>query len=145
MARIYCAPWLPGDETAFTPAPLRAEERAAVAWDWSRGPPGPTWTLLRQSGEVVGVAGLHDRGEGVFEAWSSLGEVRPMEWPRLLWLAARRLEGAWLHGAHTVLAACRAGEGGAQRCLEILGFAPLETGEDPRLPGVAIRYMQKAA
>lgn len=85
-------PWKPGDESAFVLRADFARDRAATAWDWSQGEPGPTFTLLSDAGEVVGIGGVVAEGEGVWRAWAQMAEtIRPRHMPQLLYWARRVL------------------------------------------------------
>lgn len=72
-----------GDEDRFTPRPDMLIERERVNWEWGRrGPPGPTWTLIRAgTGEVVGIGGGVEHKRGHWEIWCVLSPLRLHDWP----------------------------------------------------------------
>lgn len=116
-------PYRPGDEDAFNLRADFAEERAATAWDWSRGAPGPTWTIYRWSGEIVGIGGAVDQGDGLWQAWAQLADAPRRDWPQLLWLASRVLGYVETHhGAAAIEAMARTSNPAAISCLQRLGF-----------------------
>lgn len=116
----YLSPWQSGDETAFEPRPDMAAERAFVGWDWTEGPPGPTWAVIawtRQGWQRVGVAGFVRAGDG-WQAWAQLAALPRRLWPDLARLAAARLEAV----AGPIEASARIDIPCALRLLERLGF-----------------------
>ncbi len=117
-------PWRAGDEAAFEPSAAFAAERDGGfgAWDWSRGAPGPTWTILRGE-DVIGVGGVCTFGRGAWDAWCCLADVSRRDWPTLIKLASRVLSYAVEQlGARTIEATARSNDARAERCLERLGF-----------------------
>lgn len=145
-ASLWMRPYETGDERRFQPRADMAEDLAAAAWDWTQGPPGQTWTLIRADGTVLGLGGFVDRGQDVFEAWSVLGALRARDVFQALWLAARRIEGARIVlGARRIVAGARAADLGACRGLERLGFCNVGFGYDDRLPGVWIQHFERGA
>ena len=111
-ASLFLASWRAGDEDAFTPRPDAAAERAATGWDWSRGPPGPTWTLMRYPREVLGVGGGVMMAGGCMQAWSCLAELPRGDWAMAIDCAAL----------------VRADFAGAARVIRRLGFADVGAG-----------------
>lgn len=136
-------PWKPGDEDAFEVSADVAAERAMVAWDWSKGPPGPTWTLVRWSGEVAGVGGFHETARdargATFQAWCWLADLPRRDWPKTMWLAGRAIDhAARHHGARRLEATASARMPGAALCLQRLGF---EWTGDVEIAGARYRVM----
>lgn len=126
MGKLRLRRYRPGDEAAFRLRPDFAAARAAVAWDWSKGPPGPTWTLERWNGEICGVGGGVDRRHGRFQVWAQLADLPARDWPQVLWLAARALTTLRLrHGAAFAWANCWCSSPAAALCLRKLGFTPI--------------------
>lgn len=122
--KLRMRPYRAGDEAAFTPAPDFARAIVANGYDWDQGPPGPTWSICRWSGEVVGLGGAieHPVEPGQFHAWAQLAEVARRDWPQLLWLAERVLMRLILQrGARRITA--HALDQAAMRCLMRLRFA----------------------
>lgn len=132
-------PWLPGDQDAFEMRPDFARESEISAWDWSKGAPGPTWTLERWNGEVMGVGGGIER-DGLFVGWARLAQLANRDWPRALWCASKVL--AFLArgpGPDRVVATASQDVAGAARCLERLGF---EWRDSVAVGGVIYRVME---
>lgn len=130
-------PWRAGDEEAFTPRRDFAEERAAVAWSWGKGPPpGRTWTLLRGE-EVLGIGGVITREEWS-ECWACLADLPRRDWPQAVEMARRALVFVLTHHRPPagLFATCRADNAGALLVLGRLGFSPEALRADPRTPGV---------
>lgn len=136
--------WRPGDEDAFTPRADFAEQRAAVGWDWTQGAPGPTWTVLRWNGDVVGVGGFIQQGLTEFAAWAWLAEVQRRDWPQLIWLAQRALTDVRTHHGARAIAA-DAATPAASRLLGRLHFTAQHWRTDPRLPDQRLLRMMRRA
>lgn len=117
-------PYRPGDEDAFTPRADFARDRATNGWDWTAGPPGPTWAICRWTGEVVGLGGAieHPGETGRWYGWAQLCETPRRDWPQLLWLAQRVLTIMQLQRGMRRIDAHTAEAPGAMRCLQRLGF-----------------------
>jgi RimJ/RimL family protein N-acetyltransferase len=128
--------WRAGDERAFTPRPDMAADAAAVDWVWSeRGEPGPTWSLLRATGEVVGMGGGVEQAPGSWMLWSVLAPMPWRHWPSALAcarLVIQLLERDW--GAEHFTALARTDFPGAHRVLQRLGFSRYD-GPDPPWAG----------
>ena len=135
--KLRMRPYRPGDEAAFTPREDFARERAAVDWNWALGAPGPTWTLVRWSGDVVGVGGaVRTEEPGVWQAWAQLAELPRRDWPQAIWLAERALD--YLekhHGAKRIEAMARMGKAAPVLCLSRLGFR-----QTASVPSAALEY-----
>lgn len=141
-----------GDEAAFVPRADFAEEQAAIGWDWSKGPPGPTWTLVRPNAsllegyEVLGIGGyaksfdLHHR-----EAWGAVCDLTPREWAELARLIRPNLDLMFApKTAVPIYATARADLPGAVRLLQKLGFTAFPVPiVDPRLPDVPLVQMMR--
>lgn len=137
-ATIRMRPYKPGDEAAFVPRADFAQDRAASAWDWSAGAPGPTWTLHLWSGQVLGVGGAVRQGDR-WLGWAQLAEIHPRDWPQLLWLARRVLELMRIrHGPVTIEALARPSMP-AIACLRRLGFALFDAIDWPGV-GVCLKF-----
>ena len=122
--KLRLRPYQAGDEDAFELRGDFAEERAATAWDWSKGPPGPTWTLTRWDEAVLGVAGAVDHGDDVWRVWAQLADLPKRDWSQALWLAGRVL--TYLEtqrGATVIEAEARAANPAAIASLRRLGFS----------------------
>jgi hypothetical protein len=140
--KLRIRPYRAGDELAFEPRADFAEERAAMGGAVSR----PAWAIVRWDGEVVGIGGAADQGAGIWDAWCSMGQLRPREWVQAAWLASRAL--SYLErqqGARVIRAGARLERPAAVNTLRKLGFVEASMGEDPRLPGVAYLFMQREA
>lgn len=114
--------WCAGDEDAFTPRADFAQDQVENGWDWSKGAPGPTWTILRWTGEVVGIGGVIEQ-RTAWHAWAQLADVGRRDWPQLVWLASRVL--AFMESQHQVAAFtadARVAQRGSARLLRKLGF-----------------------
>lgn len=116
-----------GDERAFTPRDDMQIEGEAVAWQWTmRGPPGPTWTLIRaETGKVVGVGGgVEQLRRGDWDMWCVLAPLSRRDWPSALACALevmRTLEREWR--AKRMAALARDDFPGAALVLRRMGFA----------------------
>ena len=126
-ATLHLRPWRPGDLDAFDPRPDMAAEGAAARWDWSKGPPGPTWSLIRFPDQVIGIGGGLSQGRRLVPGVDDHGaEGFPRgDWAHAILCAAtviRHLEK--VHGAE---AADRAGAARisrrGERTMEKLGFS----------------------
>lgn len=120
-------PWEPGDQDAFVLRADFAADRAMVDWDWSRGAPGLTWSVVRGRREVIGVGGVIAHQASPWEAWAWLAEMPRRDWPTLLRMARgvlHRVEVVW--GARIIEAGAHADNPAAIRCLRKLGFSPVE-------------------
>lgn len=121
-AKIHMRPYRPGDEDAFHPRADFGEEREANGWDWSKGPPGATWTIMRGA-EVIGIGGGVDLGDGRWQVWAQLAPVARRDWPALIHHAGIVLTHLELcRGATSIVAQAREGQPGAVRCLQELRF-----------------------
>lgn len=144
--KLRLRPWKPGDQDAFVPRGDFAQDRQHVNWDWTQGPPGPTWAIVRWDETVVGVAGfvVHEGPVQVesLDAWAWLADLPRRDWPQLLWLANNTITHmARTTGARMVYASARKALVGAARCLERLGF---RDDHDPIVDAlVAYRYFAK--
>jgi hypothetical protein len=135
---VHLRPWQPGDERAFVPRPDMAAEGAALAWDWSNGPPGPTWSLIRWPAQVIGVGGGRPAAEpGVYQVWACLEAFPRGDWALAILCASaviRQLERA--HGARRLTVLVRKGVAPFERTMERLGFT--RTTEASCWPGYLI-------
>ncbi len=131
MGRIVLRlrPWRAGDEEAFEPRADMAQEARVNAWPWSKGPPGPTWTLM-QGDQVLGMGGAVQGEDGAWLAWATVADLGPRFWPEAVRLAGvvidhmlARADVRWLW------AQARSEKPAAIRLLHRLGFRPhhLET------------------
>lgn len=142
--KLRLRPWKAGDETAFTPRQDFAQEQAMNAWDWAKGPPGPTWTIVAWDGSVTGIGGAVDCLDGAWSLWTQLSISPRGYWPHLLWLAARAIEEMKIkHRAQRFMAMARCGNHGAARCLARLGFEI--SGEELQVENVRYVLMRRAA
>lgn len=125
--------------------PESQRESVAADWDWSNGPPGPTWTVFRcgeSLGEICGVAGGYDLGDGDMLAWAWIADLATREWPAALDLAETVIEFLRIGGARRVLAHARVGMPGAVECLQRLGFEAV--GAQPiQMIGLAYQLMAR--
>jgi hypothetical protein len=120
---IYLRPWRRGDERKVAMRPDMQVEFEKNHWDWAAGPPGPTWTLVRHPGELIGIGGGVAAGDGVWQAWCCLAELPRGDWPLALCCARAALRHLQLrHGAVRITALVRDGFGPGIRTLEHLGF-----------------------
>lgn len=140
---IRTRPYKPGDEAAFVLRDDFAEERLASDWDWSRGAPGPTWTLHLWGGEVLGIGGAVKEGEA-WLCWAQLTEIHRRDVPQLLWLARRVLEHLRVQfGDGIRLEAMTRPSLPAIRCLRRLGFSLFDACEWPGV-GLCLRHQRSA-
>lgn len=125
MSRFFVRPYEAGDEAAFTPRADMAAEQAALGWDWTRGPPGPTWTLARApSGEVAGIGGgvRIARDRRFARVWALIADLPRRDWPDAVRCAGLVLGFLEAAGASTFTVLVREDLGGAARVMEHLGF-----------------------
>ena len=82
MARVKLKlrPWRAGDLLAFDPRSDFEREMRLNAWDWTKGPPGPTWTLV-ECDRVLGVGGGIAGEDGAWLAWACLSDLPARSWP----------------------------------------------------------------
>lgn len=136
-------PYQPGDEDAFEPRADFAADRAATAWNWAKGAPGPTWTLLHGR-QVLGIGGAVQGENHAWQAWAQLAELERRDWPQ-----AVRLAGVVLThltdslGAHWIWAEARQANAGAGRALEHLGFEPFDIERRASLGVDVVRYLRR--
>jgi hypothetical protein len=126
---LFLRPWAPGDEAAFTPRPDFASEMAAGGHDWAAGPPaGVVWTLCRWGGEVVGVAGIQQRGQDFdgrpwMHLWACLAPITRREVAWAVRLARAEIRRAQIRDPYAKFYAwARETLPGAVRCLEAMGL-----------------------
>jgi hypothetical protein len=125
-APVLCArTFVAADEVRFVMRDDFAAWAAADPWDWSKGPPGPTWTLCKAPGdlacEVLGIAGLNRYGPSRMHLWARLGLLGPRQWVQALGLTAHILEQFVRFNPGLVVTAQAASAAG-ERCLRRLGF-----------------------
>lgn len=122
-APLHLRPWGPEDIGAFAMRPDMAEDFARVAWVWSKGAPGPTWTLVRFPDEVLGFGGGYPNAPGAFQAWCFLAKLPRGDWPmalRCARVALNKLQDE--HAGWRITALVRLGFEPGARTLERLGF-----------------------
>lgn len=122
---IHLRPWRAGDETAFVPRPDMAAEGGAARFDWSKGPPGPTWSLVRWPEQVIGIAGgVPVASEpGVFQVWACLADFPRGDWGLAILCAAtaiKHLESS--HGAKRLTVLVKKDFHPARATMDRLGF-----------------------
>lgn len=125
MARrpIHLRPFQPGDHLVFALRPDMAQEFARLDWPWAKRLPGPTWTLVRYPGEVIGFGGGHLVGPGAFQVYCFLADLPRGDWTMAIACARTalgRLERE--HGGRTFTALLRVGHVAGERTLARLGF-----------------------
>lgn len=144
--RLTLRSYMPGDEDRFELRADFAQDRLATGWDWTRGAPGSTWTLMRGA-DVLGVGGYVRTCDGHIEAWAQTADMSPREWLQAAELARIGLDLMLVPGgaATRIYAAARCDRPGAVRLLQRLGFRVVEAQcFDPRLPDVPFVQLMRS-
>lgn len=139
MARapLHLRPWVPEDVGAFAMRADMADDFAKVVWLWSAGAPGPTWTLVRFPGEVLGFGGGYPSRPATFQAWCFLADLPRGDWPLALNCARAALNSLEAeHGARRITALVRLGFEPGERTLRRLRFT--RSAETSEWPGYSV-------